>query len=161
MSKGSINDNPKSFVTIQKNSLAQMNKRRRKGLCNSKRSRGHFCAIPKLFLIEEIEWEKATNVNHNNKEKEDPGNVFLKEALEISLNAIIVTPSLKTIRIVGILRNQNVIILIDLGSTHNFVDARLAEILVKKCYASSKNLFITIYVELILWRNKQFNHQNM
>jgi hypothetical protein len=32
-------------------------------------------------------------------------------------------------RIVGVLRNQQVIILIDLGSTHNFVDAKLAEVL--------------------------------
>jgi hypothetical protein len=74
-------------------------------LCDAKWSRGHVYAIPKLFLIEEIEGEQVEDVNHTNKEEEDPGNVFLEEALEISLNAITVTPSLKTIRIVRILRN--------------------------------------------------------
>jgi len=58
--------------------------------------------------------------------EEDPGEFFLEEFPEISLNAITGTPSPKTMRIVGFLRLHQVIILIDSGSTHNFVDAKLA-----------------------------------
>lgn len=65
----------------------------------------------------------------SDKEEEDPRKFNLDEEPEISLNAITGAPSPKTIRIVGVLRNQQVIILIDLGSTHNFVDAQLVAML--------------------------------
>jgi hypothetical protein len=60
---------------------------------------------------------------------EDPGQYFLDEKPEISINAITGTPNPKTMRVMGVLRNQQVVILIDSGSTHNFVDAQLAEML--------------------------------
>jgi hypothetical protein len=53
----------------------------------------------------------------------------LDEEPEISLNAITGTHNPKTMRIIGVLRNQQVVILIDSSSTHNFVDAKLAEVL--------------------------------
>jgi hypothetical protein len=57
--------------------------------------------------------------------KDDPNEFFLEEFLEISHNAIICHPSPKTMRIVGILRYQQVIILIDSGSTHNFLGTKI------------------------------------
>jgi hypothetical protein len=53
----------------------------------------------------------------------------LDEEPEISLNTITGTPNPRTMRIIGVLRNQQVVILIDSGTTHNFVDAKLAEVL--------------------------------
>jgi len=50
----------------------------------------------------------------------------LEEFPEISLNAITGSPSPRTMRIVGIIRFRKAIILIDSGSTHNFMDAKLA-----------------------------------
>lgn len=50
----------------------------------------------------------------------------MEEFPEVSLNAITGTPTPKTMRTVGILRNQKVVILIDSGSTHNFLDAKMA-----------------------------------
>jgi hypothetical protein len=58
--------------------------------------------------------------------EDDPGEFFLEEFPEISLNAITGTPSPKTMRLVGFLRLHRVVILIDSGSTHNFVDTKLA-----------------------------------
>jgi len=49
--------------------------------------------------------------------------------LEISLNAITGTPTPKTMRLIGVLKNQQVIILIDSGITHNFLDSKLATLL--------------------------------
>lgn len=48
---------------------------------------------------------------------------------KISLNAITGTPTPKTMRLIGVLKNQQVIILIDLGSAHNFLDSKLAALL--------------------------------
>jgi hypothetical protein len=131
--KGFVNDNPKAIVPIQKISPAQMDEKWRKGLCYScdaKWSRGHVCVVPKLFLIEGVEEYKEVNeVAKSDKEEEDPIQFFLDEEPEISLNAITGTPNPKTIRIVGNLKGQQVVILIDSGSTHNFVDAQLAAML--------------------------------
>jgi hypothetical protein len=86
------------------------------------------CAVPKLFLIEEVEGlKRVMEVIAPENEEEDPGQFFLDTEPEISPNAITGTPNPKTMRIMGIVKGQQVIILIDSGSTHNFVDARLAE----------------------------------
>ena len=88
------------------------------------------CTVPKLFLIEEImEQKEAADMVAVDRGEEDPGQFFLDEELEISLNAITGTPNPKTMKIIGVLRNQQVVILTDSGSTHNFVDAKLAEVL--------------------------------
>jgi len=50
----------------------------------------------------------------------------LEEFPEISLNAIIGTPSPKTMRLVGIVQFHSLTILIDSGSTHNFLDVKFA-----------------------------------
>jgi hypothetical protein len=84
------------------------------------------CAAPKLFLIEALEEGEETQGKMEAAGEEDPGEFFLEEFPEISLNAITGTPSPKTMRIFGFLRLHQVIVLIDSGSTHNFVDAKLA-----------------------------------
>ena len=88
------------------------------------------CAVPKQFLIEVVEEHKeVTKVISIEKEEEDPGQFFLDEEPEISLNAITGTPNSKTMRLLGILRGQQVIILIDSGSTHNFVDEHVVKMM--------------------------------
>lgn len=85
--------------------------------------------MPKLFLIEaagEIDEEKFIEIP---QEEDDTGQFFLEEFLEISLSAIIGTFSPKITRIVGILKYQKVTVLVDLGSTHNFLDVKIASIL--------------------------------
>jgi len=118
-----------ALVPVQKITPAQMDERRRKCLCyscDSKWTRGHVCAAPKLFLIEALEEGEETQGKMEAAGEEDPREFFLEEFPEISLNAITGTPSPKTMRIVGFFRLHQVIILIDSGSTHNFVDAKLA-----------------------------------
>jgi hypothetical protein len=106
-----------------------MEDRRRRGLCyscDSKWTRGHVCSVPKLFLIEGLQKDEEKEGNPVAPAEEDQGEFFLKEFPEISLNAITGTPSPKTMRIVGVIRFHRVIVLIDSGSTHNFVDSKLA-----------------------------------
>jgi len=119
-------ENPKSTVHVQKISPAQVEERKKKGLCfscDAKWFRGHVCEAPKLFMIEPLEEDcvdEATLVlDDQNCE------VLVGEEPEISLNAITGTPSPKTMRLIGFLKLHRVIILIDSGSTHNFVDSKL------------------------------------
>jgi len=82
--------------------------------------------VPKLFLIDAVQKEEEADNTQADQTEEDPMEFFLKEFSEISLNAITGTPNLKTIRIVGVIRFHRVVVLIDSGSTHNFVDSKLA-----------------------------------
>jgi hypothetical protein len=106
--------------------------------CDAKWSRGHVCDALKLFLIEEVEEDSITMEEIGEKEEEDPRKFFMDQELEISLNAIIETPNPKTMRMIGIIKGQQVTILIDLGRTHNFVDEQVAKLIGLK--STSKNV---------------------
>jgi hypothetical protein len=121
-----------ALVPVQKISQAQMEDRRHKGLCyscDSKWIRGHVCVVPKLFLIEVLDEQTPDPEKTLGPTEEDPGEFFLKEFPKISLNAITSTPHSKTMRLVGCLQLQPVVILIDSDSPHNFVDTKLASTL--------------------------------
>jgi hypothetical protein len=79
----------------------------------------------KLFLVEAVGETDKNKMRHIPPEEDDPNEFFLEEFPEISLNTIICTPSPNTMRIVGILRYQQVINLIDSGCTHNFLGTKI------------------------------------
>jgi len=82
-----------------------------------------------LFLNEAIGENDEEELREIPREEDDPGEFFLEEFTKISLTAIIGTPNPKTMRIVGILKYQQVTVLVDSGSTHNFLDIKIAAIL--------------------------------
>jgi hypothetical protein len=82
-----------------------------------------------LFLIEEVEEDSITVEEIVEKEEEDPRKIFMDQEPEISLNAIIGTHNPKTIRMIGIIKSQQVMILIYSGSTHKFVDEQVANMI--------------------------------
>jgi hypothetical protein len=93
-----------ALVPIMKISQAQMEERRRKGLCyscDSKWTRGHVCVVPKLFLIEVLNEDTTEPAKALGPAEDDLGEFFLEEFPEISLNAITGTPSPKTMRLIG------------------------------------------------------------
>jgi hypothetical protein len=118
-----------ALFSIMKISQAQMEERRRKGLCysyDSRWTRGHVCVVPKLFLIEVLNEDTTEPAKALGPAEDDPGEFFLEEFPEISLNAITGTPSPKTMRLIGFLRFQPVVILIDSRSMPTFLDTKLA-----------------------------------
>jgi hypothetical protein len=131
--KGVVGRNPnQAVVQVQQLTQAQMDDRRKKGLCfncDAKYSRGHVCIAPKLFVLEAWEGGQEEISPEIVQKDEDPGEFFLEEFPEISLNAIVGSPSPKTMRIIGFLRYHRVTVLIDSGSTHNFVDVELVSLL--------------------------------
>jgi hypothetical protein len=132
-------DNPSPFVKkvsptmpIHRISPTQMRERRAKGLCYSydeKWNSSHICKTPKLYLMtgveiqhnepaEEVFFDSIDGINM----VEEQNSVECAETPEISIHAISGSLSPNTILIVGIIQQQMVVILVDSGSTHNFLD---------------------------------------
>lgn len=78
-------------------------------------------------------------IQHNQMYCDDEGD----ENIEISLNALTGSVAFKTIRIQGFIKNTPISILIDSGSTHNFVDENIAKRLQCK-QISTRPLGVTV-----------------
>jgi hypothetical protein len=106
----------------------QLEERKEKVLCfncDSKYNKGHKCGEKKLFYIdcEEEEEEEQEPSQYENVE------AILSEDLTptISCNALAGTNTPQTLKIEGYIKNKKVIVLIDYGSTHNFIHYKLAK----------------------------------
>lgn len=105
-----------------------MQERCKKCLCyfyDEKWRQGYRCLKPKLFLLEEMEFI----ANMGNEVGIDSGSevtaMDIKDEVEIasiSLHTILGASRPRTMRLVDQLGKKRVVILIDTGSTHNFVD---------------------------------------
>jgi hypothetical protein len=108
----------------------QLEERKEKGLffnCDNKYSKGHKCGEKKLFYIdceeeEEQEQEPSQDENVDAISCEELTPTILCNAL-----AGISTP--QTLKIEGYIKKKKVIVLIDSGSTHNFIHYKLAKAL--------------------------------
>uniref|UniRef100_A0A2N9F9M7 Tf2-1-like SH3-like domain-containing protein n=1 Tax=Fagus sylvatica TaxID=28930 RepID=A0A2N9F9M7_FAGSY len=84
------------------------------------------CKDRKLYLIEEVEDEEAKLVEIEEEEVE----AELEEAkAEITLCALLGSTSPSTMRVIAIVNGQTTVVLLDTGSTHNFMDETLAKTL--------------------------------
>ncbi|KAD7480254.1 hypothetical protein E3N88_03390 [Mikania micrantha] len=88
--------------------------------CNEKYSPTHNCKFKHLYILE----------IHGNDEDEEENNNELQEMemdAQISIHALSGVSSFSTMRVIGTIGTRQLQILIDSGSTHNFVDLKLAE----------------------------------
>jgi hypothetical protein len=93
--------------------------RRARGLyfyCDEKFILGHKCQRPHLFIKDNPTGDEL-QVDDTVEELPD-----MKPILKISFHAISRTNHPQTIKVIGKLKNQDIIVLIDGGSTHNFLD---------------------------------------
>ena len=94
-----------------------------KGLCfncDSKYSKGHKCGENKLFYIECDKEEQ--------KEQEPPQGDELEVIIPtISCHALVGINTPQTLKIEGYIKNKKVTMLIDSGSTHNFIHYELTK----------------------------------
>lgn len=113
-----------------------MRERREKGLCyycDDKWNPGHRCKSPKIYLLTGMEFqdeERGDEIFYDSIE--DTPTVVENAVLEgiepaISLHAIAGSLSPNTMRLVGFIQNQRVVVLIDSSSTHNFLDPALLQ----------------------------------
>jgi len=64
---------------------------------------------------------------------EDVEEKIFSEDLEISMHAMAGSPTPQTMQVHGVINQQSLVVLIDSGSTHNFIEERLAEKLQLAC----------------------------
>lgn len=127
------NFNTRPTIPMRRISPTQTQERREKGLCyfcEDKYQPGHRCNKPRLYLLEGVELEGKEGVVEEEEaipEDEVECEVTEGELLSISSHAIAGAPAPKTIQLFGKIAGKSVIILIDTGSTHSFVDLHVAK----------------------------------
>uniref|UniRef100_A0A2N9I334 Chromo domain-containing protein n=1 Tax=Fagus sylvatica TaxID=28930 RepID=A0A2N9I334_FAGSY len=116
------------YASAKVNTYA-MSERRKKGLCyncDERWSLDHRCKNRKLYLMEEVDDEEAELVEVEEEEVEAE---LEDEKAEITLCALLGSTSPSTMRVIAILNGQKTVVLLDTGSTHNFMDETLAKTL--------------------------------
>ncbi|KAF7139795.1 hypothetical protein RHSIM_Rhsim06G0000800 [Rhododendron simsii] len=99
--------------------------RRAKGLCfgcDEKYFRGHVCKKKQIFMLEADEEDEIFEDTQQELLQGDN-----QEEFQISLHALSGIQSYRTMRIIGQLKKKMLHILIDSGSTHNFLDPKIAK----------------------------------
>ncbi|XP_042980307.1 uncharacterized protein LOC122310468 [Carya illinoinensis] len=119
---------------------AAMDEKRRKGLCyhcDEKWNPTHVCKAPRVYVMQAeeegqvdgivVEEEQALGVTELGGTSATAPLETVEKEPEISLNAISGTPGNNTMRLLGRIGQAQVVILIDSGSTHNFIDTSVPE----------------------------------
>lgn len=110
-------------VGVKKLSWEEMQKKREKGLCfncDEKFTQGHRCKISQVYLIEPVEEDGVD-------EEPEEGRTTTSEDPSISVHAMAETKGPRTMRVKAWVYNREVTILIDNGSSHNFINNTIAE----------------------------------
>nr|XP_023885311.1 uncharacterized protein LOC111997457 [Quercus suber] len=123
-----LDNKPK--VPVKRLTPAQMDDRRKKGLCynyDEKWGPGHKCKSVKLFLLEGIDIisKVQSRVHITEIDEEFCSNKLIEqeEDVGITLYALTGTPTPGTMRVRGRIKGSGLVLLVDTSSTHNFVDA--------------------------------------
>lgn len=110
---------------IKRLSWDEMQRRRAQGLCfncDDKFLPGHKCKVPQLLLLEGI-------VDGESEGDNSEANTDLPSDPEISLYALTGWKVAKTMRVTPKIGACEVVVLIDSGSTHNFISDKIAALL--------------------------------
>lgn len=110
-------------------SQPEISERKAKGLCyycDEKFTPEHFQKHKKTNLYS-MDCEEDDEVSDEEGEVQDEGEHRGKEFAKISIHAIACISDYKTMKVQGMHGKRNLYVFIDLGSTHNFLDRKIAE----------------------------------
>ena len=94
--------------------------------CDKKYTKGHKCVEKKLFYIDcEEEGEKEQETSKEEDIHQEPTVEEEEMNPTISCNALAGVNTPQTLKIEGHIKKKNVIVLIDSGSTHNFIHCKV------------------------------------
>ncbi|KAL5715477.1 hypothetical protein ACHQM5_017290 [Ranunculus cassubicifolius] len=124
---------PQSQPPIKRLSPSEIQERRSKGLCyncDDVWSIKHKCKAKQLFLIVG-DYDDTTELSDtaSNPEPSDSSAPAIPSEVAISLHALSGNISYQTLLLKGRVKNRNLTMLVDTGSTHNFLDTNTAKAL--------------------------------
>ncbi|RVW31621.1 Transposon Tf2-11 polyprotein [Vitis vinifera] len=117
--------NQRTSIVPKRLGWEEMQKRRAQGLCfncNERFTPGHKCQGPRLLLIEDHD-------EVQDKEEEAKISDNREDELEVSIHALTGWASPRTMRVAATIKSQPIMVLIDSGSTHNFLSDKVARTL--------------------------------
>jgi len=142
-----VTPTPSTPLKIQKLTRAEMAERQLKGLCyncDDKYFLRHKCKEQNLFMAisEDVSEEDVEAplvfVSPGPTDITPPSNPPKVESV-ISLNDLTGFSAPQTLKLIGYIKHMKVIILVDSGSTHNFINRRIAQ--ETNCYICAVNNF--------------------
>ncbi|KAL8115464.1 hypothetical protein AgCh_022091 [Apium graveolens] len=113
-----IIEKQKGQPSFKKLSWEEIQRRKAQGICfhcDQKYTVGHDCKGKSQLLVLDGDFESENNAENDGLDMP-----------QISLNTIMGCSSARTLRLKATVNNHAVIVLVDSGSTHNFIDARMA-----------------------------------
>lgn len=127
------NTSAKAKPSFVQRTQTEMAFRREKGLCyncDEKWSTNHRCkGRVLLFIADEQSPITETAEPEQGDDQDNPEPPPDADCSHISLHALAGLPSLETFRIYGTIKNARLTVLVDSGSTHNFLQPRIAQFL--------------------------------
>ncbi|KAG6484232.1 hypothetical protein ZIOFF_061027 [Zingiber officinale] len=134
-----IRENPSHYSTPRRLTKEEIKERMAKGLCwhcDEKWHRGHQCKQKRILMIEPIENSEEEDDFYEG-ETQDNINEVQDDSMAISIHALEGLQTPQIMKVKGFIKKQPVMILIDSGSTNNFLDSTLARRLKQKIERAS------------------------
>nr|XP_023903579.1 uncharacterized protein LOC112015403 [Quercus suber] len=129
-------ENRTTKIPVKKITAAQMKERKKRGFCyncDEKWAPGHKCKQATLFLLEGVEVTSDSSCNDPVVELVNGGSMKRRQdeeaEPEITLYALVGSPNPGRMRVKGKVNSVSLVILVDSGSTHNFIDATVISVL--------------------------------
>ncbi|KAL5759714.1 hypothetical protein ACOSQ2_018552 [Xanthoceras sorbifolium] len=123
---------PTEPIPIKRLTQAEMKTRRDKGLCyncDEPYTYGHQCSKKRLYMLMGEDEENDQEIDTENEEvQEEFVPEISREEMSISYHALTGCAGLQTIRLRGRVKHREITILVDSGSTHNFLDPNTAQL---------------------------------
>ena len=102
--------------------------RHKKGLgyrCDEMYSIGHRCKLQELQVVVSREKEREPKINADEEARSEGSEEGDHVVVELSVNSVIRLSSPKTMKLRGEIKGEGVIVMIDPGTTHNFISVEL------------------------------------
>ena len=128
-------ENKTTKIPVKKITAAQNEESKKKGLCyncDDKWAPGHKCKQATLFLLEGVEVASDSSCNEQFVEIDNGGCMERRQdeeaEPEITLFALVGSPTLGTMRVKGKVNFVSLVILVDSRSNHNFIDVAVISV---------------------------------